>query len=96
MRDRRTAQILVVDDEPLIADTLTLIFQRSGYTAQSAYNGEEALRTVGELPPGRAHNGCGDARHEWHQTCRRYLPYAAQVPDTVAFWRCFRLFSVAL
>lgn len=51
MRDRRTAQILVVDDEPLIADTLTLIFQRSGYTAQSAYNGEEALRTVENFLP---------------------------------------------
>jgi CheY-like chemotaxis protein len=51
IRDCRTAQILVVDDEPFIADTLTLILKQSGYIAQSAYSGKEALRAVGKFLP---------------------------------------------
>ena len=51
IRDCRTVHILVVDDEPLIADTLTLILKQSGYTAQSAYNGKEALRAVEKFLP---------------------------------------------
>lgn len=50
-RDCRTAQILVVDDEQLIADSLTLILKLSGYAAQSVYSGKEALRAVEEFFP---------------------------------------------
>jgi len=36
-------QILLVDDEPGIRDTYSRILKRSGYTVQTASNGEEAL-----------------------------------------------------
>ena len=35
--------ILVVDDEPVIADTFTIILKKSGYDAFTAYSAEEAL-----------------------------------------------------
>jgi len=35
--------ILVVDDEPVIADTLTVILRLSGYDAFTAYSAEEAV-----------------------------------------------------
>lgn len=44
-------KILIVDDEPTIADTLTLIFQSSGYEAKTAYSAEQALETLEEWRP---------------------------------------------
>ena len=41
-------RVLIVDDEPVIAETLVLIFAKAGYHARSAYSAEEAL----ELIPG--------------------------------------------
>lgn len=38
--------MLVVDDEPLIADTLCAILREHGFTALRAYSGEEALTVV--------------------------------------------------
>ncbi len=35
--------VLVVDDEPLIADTLAAILSNNGYRAQVAYSGTEAI-----------------------------------------------------
>jgi CheY-like chemotaxis protein len=43
--------VLVVDDEPIIADTLTEILTRSGYAAMAAYDGEGALETAALVPP---------------------------------------------
>jgi DNA-binding response OmpR family regulator len=43
--------VLVVDDESVIADTLTEILSRSGYAAVSAYDGESALETALLMPP---------------------------------------------
>ena len=40
-------RVLVVDDEAIIADTLVLILNKSGYEASAAYSGEQAL----ELAP---------------------------------------------
>jgi CheY-like chemotaxis protein len=42
---------MVVDDESTIADTLTEIFTRSGYSAEAAYDGEEALEKALLKPP---------------------------------------------
>jgi CheY-like chemotaxis protein len=47
----RRAVVLVVDDESVIADTLSEILSRSGYTAIPAYDGEEALETALLMPP---------------------------------------------
>jgi CheY-like chemotaxis protein len=38
-----SCRILVVDDEPRIADTLATIFQRAGYSASAVYSGDAAV-----------------------------------------------------
>jgi DNA-binding response OmpR family regulator len=43
--------VLVVDDEQVIADTLTVILSRSGYSVLSAYDGRTALKIASENPP---------------------------------------------
>jgi DNA-binding NtrC family response regulator len=43
--------VLVVDDESVIADSLTDILKRSGYAAIPAYDGEAALETALTMPP---------------------------------------------
>lgn len=48
---RRKTSILVVDDERLIADTMTEILRRSGYAASCAYDGKSALQLALQLTP---------------------------------------------
>jgi CheY-like chemotaxis protein len=43
--------ILVVDDEPALADTLAIIFQQAGYIANAVYSGEEALAFIAARRP---------------------------------------------
>ena len=43
--------ILVVDDDPVILDLLTVNFELEGYTVLRAADGEEALRRVREERP---------------------------------------------
>jgi CheY-like chemotaxis protein len=45
------ASILIVDDERLIADTLSLIFRGEGYEAFTAYNGLLGLDAARKLRP---------------------------------------------
>jgi DNA-binding NtrC family response regulator len=45
------ARILIVDDEPVIADTLSMIFRRAGYETFTAYNGVLGLNAARELVP---------------------------------------------
>jgi DNA-binding NtrC family response regulator len=47
----RKPRILVVDDEAIIADTLALILNQSGFEAKAAYRGPQAVRLAAELPP---------------------------------------------
>jgi CheY-like chemotaxis protein len=42
-------RVLVVDDEPIIADTLALILRQDGYQAESAYDGEQAVTMAKEM-----------------------------------------------
>lgn len=44
-------QILVVDDEHLVADTLTTILRLQGYEATALYSGEDALEWVKTTRP---------------------------------------------
>ena len=44
-------RVLVLDDERVIANTLALILNRSGYEARAVYNAEAAIETSGELLP---------------------------------------------
>ena len=43
--------VLVVDDDPSIRETLTVILDLEGYTVASALNGRQALRQITENPP---------------------------------------------
>jgi CheY-like chemotaxis protein len=44
-------RVLVVDDDRLVADTLTLIFDRSGFEAKVAYSADEALKCARQFNP---------------------------------------------
>jgi DNA-binding response OmpR family regulator len=43
--------VLVVDDESMIADTVTKILSLSGYAATAAYDGEDAIESALLVPP---------------------------------------------
>ncbi|MFP5231096.1 MAG: response regulator [Acidobacteriota bacterium] len=44
-------QVLVVDDEPLIAETIVQILNRSGFVAAAAYGGKEAIEAAQRMRP---------------------------------------------
>ena len=44
-------RILVVDDEPALADTLAIIFQHAGYIASAVYSCEAALPFIAACQP---------------------------------------------
>jgi DNA-binding response OmpR family regulator len=43
--------VLVVDDEQIIAETLAVILNQSGYAALTAHSGPSALKTASVIPP---------------------------------------------
>jgi CheY-like chemotaxis protein len=43
--------VLVVDDERVIADTLSIILGRNGFSVQTAYDGESALQKARSVAP---------------------------------------------
>jgi CheY-like chemotaxis protein len=43
--------VLVVDDEPVIADTIAQILEKRGYAAIAAYDGEDAIQAALLNPP---------------------------------------------
>jgi len=45
-RATTSTRILVVDDEPLIADTIVQILNRNGFIAHAAYGGREAIEAA--------------------------------------------------
>lgn len=47
----RKPRVLVLDDEPLIADSLALILSQSEYEARAVYNGSAAVETAKSWPP---------------------------------------------
>lgn len=44
-------RVLIVDDEPMIANTLAQILNASGFQARAVYNGEKAVEVATELKP---------------------------------------------
>jgi len=44
-------RVLVADDERVIADTLTMILNQSGFDARAAYSGERAIELASEFKP---------------------------------------------
>jgi CheY-like chemotaxis protein len=49
--EKKTARILVVDDDEMIALTLTAILQEQGYEAATAFGGKEAVALAEEFLP---------------------------------------------
>ncbi|HMH15222.1 MAG TPA: response regulator [Edaphobacter sp.] len=49
--DQRARVVLVVDDERVIADTLSMILRKSGYDVMTAYDGTTALALARAVPP---------------------------------------------
>lgn len=48
---KRKLTVVVVDDEPLIADTMTEILKRSGFDAACAYDGQAGLELALKIAP---------------------------------------------
>jgi DNA-binding NtrC family response regulator len=48
---RECKRVLIVDDEPTIADTLVLILSSAGHEARAAYSAEQALELLREWVP---------------------------------------------
>ena len=44
-------KVLVADDEPVIADTLAMILNQSGFEARAVYSGEKALELAESFHP---------------------------------------------
>jgi CheY-like chemotaxis protein len=44
-------RVLVVDDEPMIADTLAQILNATGFEAHAVHDGEKAVEVAAELKP---------------------------------------------
>src|SRR6185369_2028505 len=51
MEQRQEPFVLVVDDERLIADTLTQSLNQNGFIASACYSGHDAIRLRRELSP---------------------------------------------
>jgi DNA-binding NtrC family response regulator len=51
MEQRQEPFVLVVDDERLIADTLTQSLNQNGFIASACYSGHDAIRLCRELSP---------------------------------------------
>jgi len=44
-------KVMVVDDEPVIADTLAMILNQSGFDTRAVYSGEKALEMASSFRP---------------------------------------------
>ncbi len=49
--NREKPKVLVVDDERVIADTLAMILNQSGFDARAVYSGEKAVETASSFRP---------------------------------------------
>jgi len=49
--EKTKTRVLIVDNEPTIADTLALILRQNGFDAWVAYSGEEAVKSALTLGP---------------------------------------------
>ena len=51
MTNQAVRRVLVLDDEQVIANTLALILNRSGFEAHAVYTAEAAIQSARELSP---------------------------------------------
>ena len=50
-KDNKHLSVLVADDERVIADTLAMILNQSGFEARAVYSGEKALEAAASFVP---------------------------------------------
>lgn len=50
-RGKHQQKVLVVDDDPTIADTVVAILSRNGFRAHAAYDGSKALQMAQKIRP---------------------------------------------
>jgi CheY-like chemotaxis protein len=51
MMEKNNPRVLIVDDERIIADSLAMILNRSGFDARAAYSGEMMIETARNFQP---------------------------------------------
>ncbi len=51
LQETAIPRVLIVDDEPMIADTLAIILNRNGFAAFATYSGEQALESASNVQP---------------------------------------------
>src|SRR5258708_33754055 len=51
MPEKKQSVVLIVDDERVIADTLSIILSKSGFSTMTAYDGEGALELARAVHP---------------------------------------------
>jgi DNA-binding response OmpR family regulator len=51
LKEVKMPRVLVVDDDRLVADTLALVFDKSGFEARAAYSADEGLACAREFEP---------------------------------------------
>ncbi|HEX4065759.1 MAG TPA: response regulator [Acidobacteriaceae bacterium] len=54
MRVVGRTKVLIVDDEPAVADTLAMVFRINGYEVQVAYSAEDGIETIAAWEPNLA------------------------------------------
>ena len=67
-----TSKILVVDDNPDIADTLSVLLGMNGYDVRTAYTGETALEIARDFRPAVALLDIGLPRMDGYELARRF------------------------
>ncbi len=77
-------KVLVVDDERVIADTLSMILNQSGFEARAVYSGEGALELAQSFAPDMLISDVINGGFEWD----RWRPSA--------FAGCCRTFKILL
>ena len=51
MKGNPARSILIVDDEPAVTETLSIIFSRNGYQVRAAHSAEEAIEIIATWDP---------------------------------------------
>src|SRR5258708_24969194 len=51
MPEKKQSVVLIVDDERVIADTLSIILSKSGFSTMTAYDGKSALELARAVHP---------------------------------------------
>ena len=57
-------RVLVVDDDKLVADTLSLVFRANGFEAEACYSAAEGLERARTYRSGAAAVRCDDAGND--------------------------------